>query len=62
MFSPSHMDGFLRVAEDDMVGGLPHEPVDNSSDNFSFLGLRSSVFGFSMIKNKNGSHVGCHSY
>jgi hypothetical protein len=34
------MDGFLRVADGDMVGGLTHEPVDNSSDNCSFLGLR----------------------
>ncbi len=32
--------GLRRVAEGDMVGGLTHEPVDSSSDNFSFLGLR----------------------
>jgi hypothetical protein len=39
-FCQAPMDGFLRVADGDMVGGLTHEPVDNSSDNCSFLGLR----------------------
>ena len=31
---------FCVLQMDDMVGGLTHEPVDNSSDNCSFLGLR----------------------
>jgi hypothetical protein len=52
--------GLRRVAEDYVVGGLPNKPVDNSLYNISFLDLKG--FRFSMVKNKNGSHVGCHFY